>query len=60
MVPAVVSVGDLGLSAADLAPSVELVRRELPVVNGNCQFLEGPAAAAARQLIERLRADGAI
>lgn len=60
MAPASVSLAGLGLSTADLAPSVELVRQELPVVDGNCQMLEGTAADKARQLIERLRADGVV
>lgn len=60
MAPVAVSLSGLGLSAADLAPSVELVRQQLPVVNGNCEFLKGPAAETARQLIDRLRADGVV
>ena len=60
MSPVDVSVADLGLTAADLAASVEVVRQELPVVSGNCQFLEGSAAEMARDLIGRLRADGVV
>ncbi len=60
MAPVAVSLSGLGLSAADLSPSVELVRQQLPVVNGNCEFLKGPAAETARQLIDRLRADGVV
>ena len=60
MAPVAVSLAELGLTAAELAPSVEVVRQELPVVSGNCQFLQGSAAETARQLIERLRADGVV
>lgn len=60
MAPVAVNLAGLALSAADLAPSVELMRQQLPVVNGNCQFLQGSAAETARQLIERLRADGVV
>lgn len=60
MSPAAVSLTDLGLAAADLAPSVEVVRQELPVVSGNCEFLQGTAAETARGLMQRLRAEGVI
>ncbi|MDY0066773.1 MAG: electron transfer flavoprotein subunit beta/FixA family protein [Steroidobacteraceae bacterium] len=60
MTPVAVELAGLGLSAADLAPSVELVRQQLPVVNGDCEFLQGSAAETARQLIERLRAAGVV
>lgn len=58
--PAAVGFADLGLSAADLAPSVELVRQQVPVVSGNCRFLQGSAAETARELIDLLRADGVV
>lgn len=60
MTPVAVTLAGLGLSATDLAPSVEVVRQQLPVVSGNCQFLQGPASATARELIEKLRADGVV
>ena len=60
MAPVAVSLASLGLSAAELAPSVELVRQQLPVLNGNCQLLQGSAAEVARQLMDRLRADGVV
>jgi len=60
MAAAELTLAALGLSASDLTPSVELVRQQLPVVNGNCQFLQGSAAETARQLIDRLRADGVV
>ncbi len=60
MAPVAVSLASLGLSAAELAPSVELVRQQLPVVNGNCQLLQGSAVEVARQLMDRLRADGVV
>lgn len=60
MAPTAVALTSLGLSATELAPAVTLVRQQLPVVNGNCQFLQGSAAETARQLVERLRADGVV
>ncbi|MFO1467724.1 MAG: electron transfer flavoprotein subunit beta/FixA family protein [Steroidobacteraceae bacterium] len=60
LAPVALSMAQLELSADDLEPTVELVRQQLPVVSGNCQFLQGPAAQTARQLIDRLRADGLI
>ncbi|MBV6417620.1 MAG: Electron transfer flavoprotein subunit beta [Steroidobacteraceae bacterium] len=60
MAPVAVTLAGLGLSATELAPTVQLARQQLPVVSGNCQFLQGPAAESARQLIERLRADGTV
>ena len=60
MAPVAVDVASLGLTAADLAPSVEVVRQQLPVVSGHCEFLQGSAAETARQLIDRLRADGVV
>ena len=58
--PAAVSLADLGLSAADLVSSVELVRQQVPVVSGNCRFLQGSAAEKARELLGLLRADGVV
>lgn len=60
MAPVAVGLGSLGLAPATLMPSVELVRQQLPVVEGHCQFLQGSATETARQLIERLRADGVV
>ena len=60
MAPVVVTAAGLGLTAADLVPAVEVVRQQLPVVSGNCQFLQGSATETARQLIDRLRADGVV
>jgi len=60
MAPVAVDLGSLGLTATDLEPSVALVQQQLPVVAGNCQFLQGPASAMARELFDRLRADGAL
>ncbi len=58
--PIAVGLAELGLSAEALAPSVEVVQQRIPVVSGNCQFLKGSAAETARQLIDRLRADGVV
>ena len=60
MAPVAVDIAALGLAAADLASSVEVVRQQLPVVSGHCEFLQGSAAEAARELITRLRADGVV
>jgi electron transfer flavoprotein beta subunit len=60
MAPVAVDVAKLGLAAADLAPAVEVVRQQLPVVSGNCEFLRGSAAETAQQLVARLRADGVV
>lgn len=60
MSPVAVSLAELGLSAADLAPSVEVVRQQLPVVSGNCEILQGSPAETARALMERLRTEGII
>ncbi len=60
MAPVVVTADSRGIPAADLAPAGALVRQQLPVVAGNCEFLQGPAPQVARELVERVRADGAI
>jgi len=57
MVPTELRATALGLTAADLQPVVVLLRQFVPVVSGNCEFLQGSPAEAARQLIDRLRAD---
>jgi electron transfer flavoprotein beta subunit len=58
--PALMSVAELGLSEADLAPQVELVKQYVPEVLGNCEFLEGSPEEIAKQLIDKLRADSII
>ncbi|MBV6424018.1 MAG: Electron transfer flavoprotein subunit beta [Steroidobacteraceae bacterium] len=60
MAPVAVTAASLGLSAGDLAPTVALVKQQLPVVAGNCEFLQGSAPEVAQTLIARLRADGVI
>ncbi|HVN43524.1 MAG TPA: electron transfer flavoprotein subunit beta/FixA family protein [Steroidobacteraceae bacterium] len=60
MAPVAFNLEALGLTAAELAPAVAVVRQQVPVVSGNCQVLQGSAAETARQLVERLRADGVI
>jgi len=60
LAPVALGVPELGLTTAELAPTVEVVRQQLPVVNGTCQFLQGSAAETARQLLDRLRADGVV
>jgi len=58
--PVNVSIDDLGLSAKELTPGVVLSRQYVPEVQGNCEFIEGSPAEAARILIEKLREDGVI
>jgi electron transfer flavoprotein beta subunit len=50
----------LGLTADELQPVVVTLRQLVPAVSGNCEFLQGTAAETARELLRRLRADGAI
>jgi electron transfer flavoprotein beta subunit len=58
--PTIVSIDDLGLSAQDLTPRVVLSRQYVPEVQGNCEFIEGSPAEAARILIDKLREDSVI
>jgi electron transfer flavoprotein beta subunit len=58
--PTNVSIDDLGLSAQELVPRVVLTRQYVPEIQGNCEFIEGSPAEAARILIDKLRADSVI
>ena len=58
--PTEVSVDDLGLTAEDLTPQVVRAKQYVPEVHGNCEFIEGSPADAARTLLDKLRADGVI
>lgn len=57
MSPTELDPAGLGLSEADLKPSVVLVRQFVPTVQGNCEFLTGAPAEVAQQLLAKLRAD---
>ena len=59
--PTVWSVSDLGLDSSRLAPKLALVDLFLPVVNRQCEFIEGEDEAdAGRQLALRLREEKLI
>ena len=58
--PTNVSIDELGLSAQELAARVILNKQYVPEVQGNCEFIEGSPAEAARILIDKLRADSVI
>jgi electron transfer flavoprotein beta subunit len=58
--PTVVAMDALGLSAADLAPKIVLIRQFVPVVHGHCELIPGTPAQAAKSLVDRLAQDGAI
>lgn len=58
VVPATVTAADLGISDADLAPRLRMRRQWVPVVAGECEFLEADSPAAlADLLVERLVED---
>jgi len=59
--PTVVSAADLGLSEAELAPKVKLMKQFVPQVKGSCEFIEGGSPAElADKLIAKLRADSIL
>jgi len=58
--PTNVAIDDLGLTAQELTPRVVLSRQYVPEVQGNCEFIEGSPAEAARTLIDKLRTDSVI
>jgi len=58
--PTVVTLADLSLEAAALAAKVELTKQFVPEVRGECELIEGDAAAAAGALIGKLRQDAVI
>ncbi len=54
--PEQLSLGDLGLSEADLEPRAKLEKQYVPTIQGNCEFIEGGSVAEqADNLIARLR-----
>ena len=60
MKPTVVSLEDLSLTAEDIQPRVSLTRQFVPVVEKNCEMIEGSAAEMSAQLVQRLRDDGVL
>ncbi|MBT4521697.1 MAG: electron transfer flavoprotein subunit beta/FixA family protein [Halieaceae bacterium] len=58
--PTQVAIGDLGLSPEQLTPRIVLNRQYVPQVQGNCEFIDGTPAEAARALIDKLRQDSLI
>ncbi len=58
--PTVVTLGDLSLDGAALAPKVELIAQFVPEVRGACEMIDGDAAAAAAALIGKLKQDAVI
>ena len=60
MVPSEITAASLGLGAAELTPRAPLLRQFVPQVQGNCEFISGSPADAARELLARLRADRVI
>lgn len=60
MTPEAATPESLGCSAADLAPKAVLVRQTVPELHGHCELITGPASEAARTLVERLTAEGAL
>jgi len=58
--PTNMTVADLGLSEEQLTPRIVLSKQYVPEIQGNCEFIEGSAADAAKILIEKLRGDSVI
>ncbi len=59
--PTQVTIDELGIDAALLAPKVQLTKQFVPEIQGNCEMLEGDSPAAlAQNLIDKLRAESAI
>jgi electron transfer flavoprotein beta subunit len=58
--PTNLNLGDLGLSEEQLTPRIVLSKQYVPEVQGNCEFIEGSPAEAAKTLIDKLRADSVI
>jgi electron transfer flavoprotein beta subunit len=56
----VVAAGDLGLSAEETAARVEILRVEVPSARKAGQVVTGPAADAARRIVEFLRNDAKV
>ena len=56
--PEVVAAGDLGLSDAQLAGRVQVIRQFVPELHQDCELIEGDSpSAVADRLIEKLRED---
>ncbi|MBL0122958.1 MAG: hypothetical protein IPP88_09580 [Betaproteobacteria bacterium] len=60
MAPTEITATSLGLGASELAPRAQLLSQFVPQVHGNCEFIQGSPADAARELLARLRADRII
>lgn len=60
MAPTEITAASLGLGTADLAPRAQLLSQFVPQVHGNCEFIQGSPADAARELLAKLRADRVI
>jgi electron transfer flavoprotein beta subunit len=59
--PAVVSLSDLSLDEAELAPRAVLARQFVPKVEGHCEWVSGDTASeVAERLVARLREDGVL
>lgn len=54
------SIAKLGLSAADVAPRLELSTYALPPAREACQFIEGDPVQAAAELARRLREEAKV
>ncbi len=56
--PKVVTLEELSLGAADLAPRAKIIKQFVPEVQGNCEFIDGDSPAElAANLLARLRAE---
>jgi electron transfer flavoprotein beta subunit len=58
--PKAVTLADLSLDVATLGAKVELTKQFVPEVRGECEMIEGDAAAAAGALIGKLKQDAVI
>jgi electron transfer flavoprotein beta subunit len=58
--PTNIAIADLGLSEEQLTPRIVLKKQYVPEVQGNCEFIEGTPAEAAKILVDKLRADSVI
>ena len=59
--PEVMTLDDLGVSAADVAPRVALTKQFVPTVKGDCEMIDGGSAAElADRLVARLREESAL
>ncbi len=54
------SLSDLGLSAADVAPRLQVVHTEHPPQRGAGRIIDGEAVAAARELVRLLREEAKV